>query len=80
MTDTPHHREEAADRAHGTHGKGDGRERRVDDTPVQSGSEGDHQNAGASDADAKTGQLGDAGWGSAGAGGSVVDKRGPEKK
>ena len=79
MSDKPHHLEEAADRAHGTHGKGDGRERRVDDARVESGSEGDHQSAEASDLQAKAGQLGDAGWGSAGAGGSVVDKRGPEK-
>lgn len=56
--------ESAADRAHGTHGKGDTREKRLDDAPVQPG----HARGG----DATRGSDG---WGSEGAGGSVIDKR-----
>jgi hypothetical protein len=53
-------------KAHGTHGKGKGNEQRVDDAKVEPdmarGTE-------------REGGRGDAGWGNAGSGGSVIDKR-----
>jgi len=56
--------EDSADKkAHGTHGRGKSSEQRVDDADVEP--------------DAARGtDRGAAGWGSEGAGGSVIDKRG----
>jgi len=58
------YRESAADRAHGTHGRGRTEERRVDEPVVEPG-----VNDG----------LGAPGWGSEAAGGSSIDKRRPKK-
>jgi hypothetical protein len=74
MGDKPHHETGAADRAHGTHGKGDAREERLDDAVVEPGNSADVE------AQRKfvEGRMGDPQWGSEGSGGSTVDKR-PEK-
>lgn len=82
----PNTGETAADHAHGTHGKGDGREKLQDEARVKSSSQGDHESPRAEehlasrerDREAKTGQMGDAGWGSEGSGGSVIDRRSPD--
>lgn len=55
----------ADQKAHGTHGRGEGNEQRVDDANVQPDSSGD--------ADP---MRGDDGWGDQGSGGSTIDKRG----
>jgi hypothetical protein len=56
----------ADQKAHGTHGRGRGNEQRVDEVNVEPdvtrGTE-------------KEGGRGEAGWGSEGSGGSVIDKR-----
>ena len=69
MNDPNHADDSAAKRGHGTHGKGDAREERIDPSPVEPtesrGTDPGH---------------GEAGWGSEGAGGSVIDKRPPEGK
>ena len=69
---------ELSERAHGTHGKGDMREHELDErTPKPGNERAREQKAGgaANAADRLTGELGDAGWGSAGAGDSSVDAR-----
>ena len=45
MADKPHYQTGAADRAHGTHGKGDAREERLDDAVVEPGNSGKAQSA-----------------------------------
>jgi hypothetical protein len=68
--DPEHFRESAADRAHGTHGKGDSREV-LHDTPNAAAADG------SKDSSIRGGgvQGGTAGWGSEGAGGSTVERR-----
>lgn len=68
--DSEHFRQSAADRAHGTHGKGDSREV-LHDTPNSSAADGSHDSA-IREAGVEGGS---AGWGSEGAGGSEVDRR-----
>ena len=58
------YRESAADRAHGTHGRGRAEESRVDDAVVDPGVERG---------------LGEPGWGSEASGGSSIDKRSPKQ-
>ena len=74
----------ADSKAHGTHGKGDSREQFLDDRRVEPGNQRAAQagEGGANPqklADTLTGELGDAGWGSAGAGDSSIDTRSPKK-
>lgn len=63
--DPAHFTESAADRAHGTHGKGDTRERRLDAANVEppNGRKAD------------VGITSDANWGDTASGGSTIDKR-----
>ena len=63
MNDPNKYRESAADRAHGTHGRGRTEERRVDDPVVDPGVERG---------------LGEPAWGSEASGGSSIDKRSPK--
>jgi hypothetical protein len=85
MADTPRpdHVDRGADhRAHGTHGKGDSREEYLDDRKVEPGNARAAQAGEANPqklADTLTGELGDAGWGSAAAGDSSIDTRSPKK-
>jgi hypothetical protein len=81
MADKPHYQTGAADRAHGTHGKGDAREERLDDRVVEPGNSGKAQSAAdpRRDPNAHDGNLSDTGWGNAAAGGSVIDKRPPKE-
>ncbi len=65
MNDPNKYRESAADRAHGTHGRGRTEERRLDDPVVSPG---------------VARGLGEPAWGSEGSGGSSIDKRRPKKK
>ena len=58
------YRESAADKAHGTHGRGRAEEKRIDDAAVEPGVDR---------------VLGAPGWGSESAGGSSIDKRKPEE-
>ena len=74
------------EKAHGVHGKGDGREERVDDVIVEPATKEAAQQRDArrpnspEDLGRKLeGHMGDASWGDAGSGGSTVDKRSPEK-
>ena len=66
MTERRTDQDSADQKAHGTHGRGKGNEQRVDKADVEPdmarGTE-------------KEGGRGDAGWGSQGSGGSVIDKR-----
>jgi len=62
-------RDSADQKAHGTHGKGMGNEQREDEANVEPDMARDTES---------DGPRGDAGWGSAGSGGSVIDKR-PDK-
>ena len=80
---------ELSERAHGTHGKGDMREHELDERTPQPGNQRAREqrasNAGGGDttsnaADKLTGELGDAGWGSAGSGDSSVDARSHKHK
>ena len=74
----------AADRAHGTHGKGDSREQFADDRASKPGNERAAQ-AGEGNVDPQklanqlTSELGDAGWGAAAAVDSTFDARSPKK-
>ncbi len=74
----------ADSKAHGTHGKGDSREQFLDDRRVEPGNQRAAQ-AGEGGANPEklaqqlTGELGDAGWGSAAAGDSSIDTRSPKK-
>jgi hypothetical protein len=61
--DPEHYTQGAADRAHGTHGKGDAREQRLDDVVSQPATR-----------KADVGMTSDASWGDAGSGGSTIDK------
>ena len=63
VNDPNKYRESAADRAHGTHGRGRTEEQRVDEPVVDPGVERG---------------LGEPGWGSEGSGGSSIDKRSPK--
>jgi hypothetical protein len=78
----PHYQTSAADKAHGTHGKGDSREQLVNDSPVEPGNAGNPESAAESRAyrTGQEGNLADSAWGNAAAGGSVIDKRPPENK
>ncbi len=72
--------ESASQRAHGAHGKGDSREQDLAEPQVEpDGAE--EPDVSPADGDALREQVsrGSAGWGSAGSGGSTIDKRGPEK-
>lgn len=73
---------EAADRAHGTHGKGDLREKKVDEKTPAPANERVKQIMKHPEqaADKMTGELADGGWGSAGAGDSSVDARSEKHK
>ena len=69
--DPEHFRQSAADRAHGTHGKGDSREV-LHDTPNTSAADG------SKDGSIRGGggvEGGSAGWGSESVGGSTVERR-----
>lgn len=79
IDDVPHDMEQASDRAHGAHGKGDERETRLDPEPTGPGNEGASQGSGADAAERSTSRLSDAAWGAGAAGGSVVDKRGKKE-
>ena len=76
-----HSRRGAADRAHGTHGKGDAREELESDSPSLAGNAGRPESEPGSDAwqQGQGGNLKDAAWGNAAGGGSVIDKRSPKK-
>jgi hypothetical protein len=78
----PRNMESASDRAHGTHGRGDERESRLDPAATEAGNAGDPASASRARkaADAEHGKLSDPAWGSGAAGGSVADKRPPESK
>ena len=74
----------AESRAHGTHGKGDDRERLLDEQAVDTGDDPQLRNAGGGGNRApepnafrenSEGRMGGPGWGSEGAGGSSVDRR-----
>jgi hypothetical protein len=65
MDDPNKYRESAADRAHGTHGRGRTEESRVDEPVVDPGVERG---------------LGERGWGSEASGGSSIDKRSPKER
>lgn len=70
MSDKSEHRtvgDSAPKRAHGTHGKGNGTEERIDPTVTEPGHAEDNA-------------RGSAAWGSEGSGGSVIDKRPPENR
>ena len=86
MSEKRHDEIGAADKAHGTHGKGDAREQRIDDVaPEPATKDAARQRQAARPnspeplGDKLTGQLGDASWGDAGSGGSTIDKRAPDK-
>lgn len=81
MPKKPEHYTSAAERAHGTHGKGDDREVLLSPEPTLQGNEGDPESKPDSVAwqRGQTGNLSGAGWGSEAAGGSVSDKRSPKK-
>ncbi|MFL5575265.1 MAG: hypothetical protein ACJ79S_04785 [Gemmatimonadaceae bacterium] len=68
--DPEHYTESAADRAHGTHGKGDVREQRLDEANVQP----------PNPPTADVGLTSDANWGDAASGGSTIDKRSPKHR
>jgi hypothetical protein len=82
MARSPREADSATERAHGTHGEGDDREQLDSNPPTRPGSNTREQNAEppAERVDPRHAHLSDAGWGSSGAGGSVVDKRKPGKK
>ena len=74
---------EASERAHGTHGKGDMREHEIGErSPAPGNARAREQLARNPQkaADKLEGELGDAGWGSAGAGDSSVDARSEKHK
>jgi hypothetical protein len=86
MSDKPHHEQGASDKAHGTHGKGDAREQRIDDVSPEPATKSAAQQRDAARpnspeplGDKLTGQLGDANWGDAASGGSTIDKRSPKQ-
>jgi hypothetical protein len=78
----PHFQTSATDRAHGTHGQGDSREQRVDESSVEPGNAGKPESTPESRGyrEGQDGNLSDAAWGNAASGGSVIDKRAPEKE
>jgi hypothetical protein len=80
--DPNHYKQSAQDRAHGTHGKGDARETLQSDALVEAGNAGDPESAVNSRAyrEGQTGNLSDAARGNAPSGGSVIDRRPPERK
>jgi hypothetical protein len=75
MTDTPHDERSASDAGHGTHGKGDAREELDSPSRIEPPT---RRQEDLDSADQATGELANGQWGSAGSGGSVVDKR-PDK-
>lgn len=77
MSDKRHDEMGADDKAHGTHGKGDSREQRVDEATPDTGKDrpGAYKSL-----ESATSELSDAGWGNAASGGSSVDKRPPENR
>ena len=69
---------ELSEKAHGTHGKGDMREHEIGERTPAPGNERAREQLAKNPRDASeklTSELGDAGWGSAGAGDSSVDAR-----
>ncbi len=80
MADRPHNESSAEDRAHGAHGKGDSRESFDSPSPTGAGNSGNKESdpRAAARGRSQDGNLGDAGWGSGSAGGSVADKRPPK--
>ena len=72
-----HAGQSAADLGHGTHGRGDARERLDSNPPVETPTRDQGELTSAEQASE---QLANGQWGSAAAGGSVIDKRAPEKK
>lgn len=79
----------AAAHAHGTHGKGDSRERLHDEVAVDTGDDPQFRRGGAGPNEAPDpakfakhaeGRMGGAGWGSEAAGGSAVDRRPNDKR
>ena len=80
MSDMDHAGQSASDRAHGAHGKGGSREEDLAERRVEpDGAEGPEVSPADGDALREEVSRGSAGWGSAGAGGSTIDKRGPDK-
>ena len=84
MSDSQKSRQSAADRAHGTHGRGDAEERLVDEQAVDTGDDPQLRRAGGGGdqppsptkmRDNAEGRMGGPGWGSEAAGGSSVDRR-----
>jgi hypothetical protein len=74
---------ELSEKAHGTHGKGDMREHDLGERDAAPGNERAREQLAKNPRDAAdklTGELGDAGWGSAGAGDSSVDARSRKDK
>lgn len=70
MNDPEHFREGAADRAHGTHGKGDSRES-LHDSPNAGGPDGSHDTS----IRGHGAEGGADGWGDEASGGSTFDRR-----
>ena len=72
MTERRTNQDSADKKAHGAHGtSGFGQEQRVDDADVEPDMTADTESSGT---------RGDAGWGDQASGGSVIDKRKPDKK
>ena len=74
---------ELSEKAHGTHGKGDMREHDLGEKSPAPGNERAREQLAKNPRDAAeklTGELGGAGWGSAGAGDSSVDARSKKHK
>ena len=63
VNDPAHYKQGAADRAHGTHGKGDAREERVDEIVSEPATR-----------KVDVGMVSDANWGDAASGSSTIDK------
>ena len=79
--DVPHNMESASDRGHGAHGKGDSRENALFPTPTEAGNSNEPESEAhpSKAADVQTSKLSDPGWGAGASGGSVADKRSPDK-
>ena len=72
-----HAGQSASDIGHGAHGRGDAREQLDSNPPIETPT---REQGEIDSLDEATGRLANGQWGSAAAGGSVIDKRAPEKK
>ena len=87
VNDPGHYRMSAADKAHGTRGKGDAEEVLSDPQATDTGDDAQLRRTGARDEppspermrENSTGRMGGAGWGSEQVGGSSVDRRPPDQ-